>query len=564
MGNLLSCQNVSFAYRGSKQPALDKVDFSIDQGEFVGIAGATGAGKSTLVRCASGIVPKLFRGPFSGEVLIKGEPITKKRVAELAGTIGTVFQDFEAQLFSTNVRREFAFGMENLCIDRETMLRRIDQVAHLVGLSNFMNREPQSLSGGQKQRLALASVLCLSPDLLLCDEPTTDLDPIGKRDLLDILDTLVSSGNSVGLVEHDTERLISADRIIILRDGRIIASGKPAEVLSDSKFCIENGLFAPQMFALFSLLGLPEHPLSVEAAKEVLDSRGFIPKAIPEGAEMPEPGGSPLITAEDIHFSYLPNVPVLQGVSLEIKRGDFVCLLGQNGSGKTTMVKHFNAFLKSTSGRVFFEGTPVDEIGPAKMGRKIGFVFQNPDQMLFAANVFQEVAFGLRNYGIAEKDITRKISASLEAVGLDGKEEVDPFIMTKGERQKLAVACILACEPEVLVLDEPTTGLDAKEQIAMMDLLTTLNRAGHTIIIITHSVQVAAAYARRVILLESGKIIGDGTAREIFSKPDLLSRTNLIAPPCVRLGNMYGLSVLTVFELAESIKREVTDKGVIG
>lgn len=220
------------------------------------------------------------------------------------------------------------------------------------------------------------------------------------------------------------------------------------------------------------------------------------------------------------------------------------------------MVMHFNGLLKPTSGRVFFKGAPVDEIGPAKMGQKIGFVFQNPDQMLFAANVFEEVAFGLRNYGITERNIPRRVSTALESVGLAGKEEVDPFIMTKGERQKLAVACVLACEPEVLILDEPTTGLDAKEQIAMMELLSTLNRAGHTIIIITHSVQVAADYARRVVLLDSGKIIGDGTAREIFSRPDLLSRTSLIAPPCVRLGCMYGLSVLTISELAQSIERK--------
>lgn len=558
MGNLLSCKNVSFAYRDSKQLALDKVDFSIDEGEFVGIAGAAGAGKSTLVRCASGIVPKFLKGPFSGEVLIRGRPIRKKRVAELAGIIGTVFQDFEAQLFSTNVLRELAFGMENLCVDRETMLLRIDQVAQLVGLSDLTNREPQSLSGGQKQRLALASVLCLNPDLLLCDEPTTDLDPIGKNELLDILDRLAASGNSVGLVEHDTERLIRADRIVIMRDGRIVASGKPTDVLSDPKFCIDNGLFAPQMFALFSSLGLPEHPLSVEEAKEVLDREGFIPKESPVGTEMAEPGGFPLITAEDIHFSYTPNVPVLKGISIEIKQGEFVCILGQNGSGKTTMVKHFNAFLQPTSGHVLFDGNPVDEIGPARMGRQIGFVFQNPDHMLFAANVFEEVAFGLRNYRIAEKDIPHKVYAALEAVGLAGKESEDPFIMTKGERQKLAVACVLACEPEVLILDEPTTGLDAKEQIAMMELLTKLNRAGHTIIIITHSVHIAAAYARRVVLLDSGEIIGDGTAREIFSKPDLLSRTSLIAPPCVQLGCMYGLSVLTVSELAESIRRKVT------
>jgi energy-coupling factor transporter ATP-binding protein EcfA2 len=557
MGNLLSCKNVSFAYRGSKQLALDKVDFSIDEGEFVGIAGATGAGKSTLVRCASGIVPKFFKGPFSGEVLVKGKPIRKRRVAELAGTIGTVFQDFESQLFSTNVRRELAFGMENLCIERETMLSRIDQVAKLVGLSDFTNREPQSLSGGQKQRLALASILCLNPDLLLCDEPTTDLDPIGKKDLLDILEHLVASGNSVGLVEHDTERLIHADRIIIMHDGCIVASGKPTDILSDPRFCIHNGLFAPQMLALFSLLGLQEQPFSIEEAKEILDRKGFITKAGSTGVEMPEPGGAPLINIEDVHFSYTPNVPVLHGVSLEIRQGEFVCILGKNGSGKTTLVMHFNAFLQPTSGHVLFNGTPVNEIGPAKIGRRIGFVFQNPDQMLFAANVFEEVTFGLRNYGVAQKAIPQKVSTALEAVGLAGKEEVDPFIMTKGERQKLAVACVLACEPEVIMLDEPTTGLDAEEQVAMMELLTTLNRAGHTIVIITHSVQVAAAYAHRVVLLDSGKIIGEGTAREIFSRPDLLSRTGLIAPPCVRLGNMYGLSVLTVSEMAESIERKV-------
>lgn len=557
MRNLLSCRNVSFAYRGSERPALDEVDFSIDQGEFVGVAGATGAGKSTLIRCVSGIVPKFFKGRFSGEIFLKGKPIKGKRVAELAGTVGTVFQDFEAQLFSTNVRRELAFGMENLCIDRETMLRRIAEVVQVVGLSNLIEREPQSLSGGQKQRLALASVLCLNPDLLLCDEPTTDLDPIGKRELLDILDRLVDSGSSVGLVEHDTEKLTGADRVAIMAEGRVVASGRPTEVLSDAEFCIHNGLLPPQMFALLSSLGLPGHPLSVEEAKVILDREGFIPKANPRSAEMREPGGAPLITVEDLHFSYIPNVPVLQGVSLAIKEGDFVCLLGQNGSGKTTMVMHLSAFLQPTAGRVLFKGSPVEEIGPAKMGRKIGFVFQNPDQMLFAANVFEEVAFGLRNYGTAEREIPSKVETALERVGLAGKEEIDPFIMTKGERQKLAVACVLACEPEVLILDEPTTGLDAREQTAMMELLTRLNRAGHTIIIITHSVQVAAAYARRVVLLDSGRIIGDGTAREVFSRPDLLSRASLLAPPCVRLGHIYGLSVLTIPELAQSLERKV-------
>ncbi len=552
--NLLSLKNVSFAYGGSERLAINNVNFSIAQGEFVGIAGASGAGKSTLIRCASGITPQFFKGRFSGQVRVNARPITGKRVAELAGIIGTVFQDFEAQLFSTNVRRELAFGMENLCVNRKIMHQRINKIAQLIGLSGLMEREPQSLSGGQKQRLALASVLCLNPALLLCDEPTTDLDPVAKNMLLDILDDLAGSGNSVGLVTHDTERLIRADRIVLMRDGSIVANGKATEILSDPQFCIDNGLFAPQMFSLFSLLGLKDRPLSVDEAKEVLDREGFVAKASPSRTDITMPSGDPLITVEDVHFYYTPDSPVLNGVSLEIEQGDFVCLLGQNGSGKTTLIKTFNAFLHPVSGRVFFKGIPVEKIGPSKMGQKIGFVFQNPDQMLFAANVFEEVAFGLRNYGMPEKEIPQKVAAALKAVGLNGTEDIDPFIMVKGDRQKLAVACVLACEPEVLILDEPTTGLDANEQVDMMELLVNLNSLGHTIVIITHSVQIAASYARRIFILDSGKIIGEGTTREILGKSDLLSRANLIAPPCVRLGCMYGLSVLSVSELAEAFK----------
>ena len=555
MDGLLSLEQVSFLYRGSEKAALEEVDFHVDPGEFVGIAGPNGAGKSTLVRCASGIVPRFFKGRFSGQVRLKGQSISGRKVAELAGLVGTVFQDFESQLFSTSVRHELAFGMENLGLDRETMLERIDRVAGLVGLSDLMAREPQSLSGGQKQRLALAGVLCVEPELLLGDEPSTDLDPVGRKDLFEILERLRSEGHSVGLVEHDTERLISADRVVIMRSGRVDASGRPDQVLSDPDFCREHGLFAPQIFALFSRLGLPERPASIEEAKEVLDRAGFRPHHGPGAADRPEPGGAPLIAAEKIRFSYTKGAPVLHDLSLEIKPGDFVALLGANGSGKTTLVKQFNALLRPDSGLVLFKGTPVDEIGTAGMGRRLGFVFQNPDHMLFAADAFEEVAFGLRNFGLGEKEIGPRVAAALDTVGLPGKEGLDPFTMTKGERQKLAVACVLACEPEVLILDEPTTGLDAREQTAMMDLLNRLNQAGHTIIVITHSVDIAAAYARRVVLMESGRIIGDASARRIFARPDLLSRAGLIAPPCVRLGHEYGLSVLTVDELAAALAR---------
>lgn len=552
--HLLQLQNIQFAYRGNSHLVLNHLNLEIAPGEFVGIAGPTGSGKSTLVRCATGIVPKFFKGPFRGDVKFRGESIADKRVAELAGKIGVLFQDFESQLFSTNARIECAFGMENIGVDRQTMAQRIETVAKIVGVEHLLDREPQSLSGGQKQRLALASVLCLEPQVLLCDEPTTDLDPVGRQELFAALDRLFRNERAVVVVEHEMERFVYADRVVILDQGRIVAEGRPSQVLADPDVCLRHGALAPQMFALAARLGLDERPTSIQQAHALLRREGFLPTGAVRW-EAPGPGGTPLVEVEDVHFAYTAGDDVLQGVNLSIQRGDYVALLGQNGSGKTTLVKHLNALLLPHRGRVLFAQQPVAEIGVAKMGTKVGFVFQNPDHMLFNSSVFDEVAFSLRNMQLPEKVIEEKVEEALSAVGLSVPRQLDPFIMTKGERQKLAVACVLACDPEVLILDEPTTGLDATEQIAMMQLLTRLNHAGRTIIIVTHALDVVAAYARRVVLMSGGRIIADGTTRQIFHQPDLLARANLLAPPCVRLGDLLGIPALTVEELAGALRR---------
>ncbi|MEW6266735.1 MAG: energy-coupling factor transporter ATPase [Thermodesulfobacteriota bacterium] len=553
---LLSLEKVSFAYGGGPKPALDQVDFHIGPGEFVGLAGHLGAGKSTLIRAATGLAPKLLKGRFSGRVLVKGESIERRRVADLAGTIGTVFQDFENQIFSTNVRRELAFGLENLGLDRRIMLERIARTAELTGLSDLMDREPQSLSGGQKQRLALASVLCLQPDLLLGDEPTTDLDPLGRRQVGQVLDRLVKSGHGVGLVDQDVDRLLDADRLVVLESGRVAAQGPPAEVLADPSFCLDHGLFPPPLFDLFARLGLAERPRRAEAAKAVLDRHGFRLKPEQTLSLEPEPSGPVLIAADGVSFSYPDSPPALTRLALEIKAGEFLALLGANGSGKTTLVKLFNALLKPSSGRVLFQGRDTAGLSPAEMGRHVGFVFQNPDQMLFAATVRDEVSFGLKNFGLPAGEIETRAAEALATVRLSGRESEDPFTLTRGERQKLAVASVLAYRPEVLVLDEPTTGLDAAEQTAMMELLVRLNRSGHTIIIITHAVDLASAYARRLVLLESGRLAGDGPPARILARDDLLAQAGLVAPENFRLGLMYGRPALTPAELAGSLTRE--------
>lgn len=555
----LEYRDVSFAYRGQKKFALQRIDFSVSEGETVALLGRSGAGKSTFVRCASGLVPRFYGGAYAGEVLVEGDSIRGRRVAELADKVGTLFQDFESQLFSTNVRLECAFGMENLGIDRKTMVRRIDAVGKLVGISHLMDREPQSLSGGQKQRLAFASILCLDPSILLCDEPTTDLDPQGRSDLFRVLTRLRGENHAIVVVESDTERLLDFDRVVVLTDGCKAAEGPPSEVLGDVGLCRKNGLAVPQLFEVFAGLGLAQRPIHVRDAVTILKREGFAALSAPlhPAREDPQPpldrGVPAVITIDGLHFSYIPGVPVLRGISLELGEGEYLAILGSNGSGKTTLVKHMIGLLSAQSGRVLLRGEPVEKIERTVLGRKIGFVFQNPDHMLFAATAFEEIAFGLRNFGFSSDEISRKTKWALEVVGLAGLESVDPFTMTKGDRQKLAVACVLACDPELIILDEPTTGLGMEERLRMMELLDELHHAGRTIIIITHSMEIAAVHARRIVVLESGAVIADRSPRGVFGSPDLLNRAGLEMPACTELGRHFGVCTLTVAELVSGL-----------
>jgi energy-coupling factor transport system ATP-binding protein len=551
MTDLLRLSNLTFTYRGAEVPALEDLSIEIPRGQFVGLLGHTGAGKSTLIRCAAGIVPQFYKGKLTGEVAINGASLKGRTVAQLAGTVGTVFQDFESQLFSTNARLECAFPLENLGLDRDTMKARIEKASAMTGVTNLLDRDPQTLSGGQKQRLALASVLCMEPELLLCDEPTTDLDPVGKRDLHHALDEATQADRSVILSGHDAERMLDLDRLLVLNSGKLVAEGKPSELLADSEFCKSNRIDQPPLFALFAALGRPERPTTIDEAAALLAQTPINNDAISIPRELT--GVSPLIHVEDLGHAYTPDRNALNGVSLDIHSGEFVAILGSNGSGKTTLVKHFNGLLTPTSGSVTFRGEPVGKLGAATMGRQVGFVFQNPDHMLFAPNVHEEVAFGLRNFGVPEKELDTLIGSALETVGLSGSETRDPFVMTKGERQKLAVACVLACSPEVLILDEPTTGLDPVEQRAMMELLSSLNRAGHTVVIVTHSVGIAAAYARRIVLLAEGEILESGANFDLLSKDESLARSGLVAPTVVTLGKRLRIPALTVNNLVEAL-----------
>ncbi len=555
---MVRARGFSYRYRGRDEPALRDINLEVEEGEFVVIMGPSGAGKSTLCVSLNGLIPHFLRGRMEGEVLIRGRSTREGRVGEFAREVGLVFQDFEAQLFSTNVTLEVAFGPENFAVEREEMVRRVESVLGRVRLEGFENRQPATLSGGQKQRLAIASVLAIEPRILCLDEPTTDLDPVGKLGVFEIAGELKERDDvTLIVVEHETEETLDADRIVVLRDGEIIRDRPAREVLRDVELLESSGVMPLQVARFFAELGVPEEerPLTPEEGIEEFGRRGFSVdgerhRELVEADERREDGyGETLIEVEGLSHRYPNGVMALEGVDLEVRRGEFLAVLGQNGSGKTTLVKHFNGLLHPTEGSVRVEGEEVEKQGMLKLGQRVGYVFQNPDHQIFSDTVFDEVAFGPKLRDLGEDEVGERVREALEAVGLKGYEEEDPFGLTKGERQRVAVASVLAVRPEVLILDEPTTGLDYAEQRSMMDLVRRLNEAGSTIIAVTHTMWVVAEYAHRAAVVRDGRVVLSGTVREVFSREKELLDASLRPPHITSFGNSLGYPVLTAEEM---------------
>jgi energy-coupling factor transport system ATP-binding protein len=561
----VSIQNLTYTYRGRQKPALDGVNLEVAEGEFVVIMGHSGAGKSTLCTSLNGLIPHFLRGRMEGEVRVGGRSTREGRVGEFASEVGLVFQDFEAQLFSTNVALEVAFGPENFQVEREEMARRVESVLERVRLEGFEDRTPATLSGGQKQRLAIASVLVIEPRILCLDEPTTDLDPIGKLGIFRIAEELKNRDDvTLIVVEHETEETLDADRIIVLREGKIVADRPAREILQDVQLLEESSVMPLQVARFFHERGMEDAqlPLTPEDGKEEFERRGLRVsperhRELVEADQRREEGyGEPLIEVEGLSHRYPNGVVALEGVDLRLRRGEFLAVLGQNGSGKTTLVKHFNGLLKPTEGSVRVEGEETVELGIRRLGQRVGYVFQNPDHQIFSDTVADEVAFGPKIREMEEDEISERVEEALAAVGMEGRGEEDPFGLTKGERQRVAVASVLAVRPEVLILDEPTTGLDYAEQRSMMDLVRRLNEGGSTIIVVTHTMWVVAEYAHRAVVAREGRISLQGTVREVFAEEEELRDAALRPPHIVSFGNSMGYPVLSVEEMLK-----VTEEG---
>jgi len=542
---------VSFTYRGAQQAALRDVSLELRRGEFVVVMGATGAGKTTLAKCLNRTVPLFQPGDLSGQISIAGVPIDARSVSDLAGVVGLVSQDFEAQLFSTNVRNEVAFGMEQLGVPPVEMARRLDAALRLVGLQGFAGRDPITLSGGEKQRLAIAALLALEPALLILDEPTTDLDPAGKEEIFAVLAALRARGATVLLIEHETAATQHADRVVIMAAGRIVADAPPAAVLRDVERLAGLGVRPLDLDRIAAALGWPSRAPSIaDAAARI--AVPAVARRAPSSIETRAPAAA-LLRVEHVSFDYASGHRALDDVSLAIAPGELVALIGQNGSGKTTLAKCLNGLLRPSGGRVWLRDADIAAMPLQRVARDVGYVFQNPDQQIFAASVGEEVAFALVNFAVPEAERGARVAAALEAVGLQGREHVDPFLLGKGERQRLAVAAMLVLEPALLILDEPTTGLDFREQRRMLALLRQLNQRGLALVVITHSPWVVAEYAARGILMRAGRIVFDGPLRELFQREALLAECHFRLPDATQLGRALGVSALSVDELLAAI-----------
>lgn len=549
----ITVDKLNFTYSNTGIQALKGINLNIKKGESYLITGPSRAGKSTLCLILTGLIPEHIPGELKGKVFLFGEDITGRRVCDMNGKVGLVFQDYEAQIFSTRVDLEVAFGMENRGISTEMIKKRVPQILELVGLAGLEKRSPWTLSGGQKQRLAIAGILALEPEVMILDEPLTDLDPEGRDEVLGIIKSMKENGKTVLLVEQEIEKADEFCHAMVMKDGLVLLNGETAKVFYGLQEVKDAGVMPHPIVELFKKLKLNENPLNIDEAEKILRMRGI--KVNPARIRSMEHKDSKeaIIEFRNVTHVYPGGVEALCGIDLKISRGDFLAIVGKNGSGKTTLVKTINRLVEPTDGDVILMGDRVKGLRRSDIGKRVGYVFQNPDHQIFAESVFEEVCFAPRNFGFSEEVVKQRALEAIRTVGLEGYENSDPFMLTRGEREKVAVASILSATPEIIVLDEPTTGLDWREIKGTMEMLKRLNEAGKTIIIITHNMRVVAEYVKTVLAMRNGRVEYYGSVRNFFSDSGLLSRLSVKPPLITQLSWRFGFTALYLDEFLECL-----------
>ena len=546
---IISFKNFSFQYRAQKKPTLQDINLDIYPGERVLIAGPSGSGKSTLAACINGLNPFSNPGECTGTLMVDGVDAPHSSIFDLAGHVGTVLQDPDGQFIGLTVGEDIAFSLENNCTPQPEMKAIVQHAAELVGIENHLGFAPHELSGGQKQRVSLAGVMVDDVKILLFDEPLANLDPATGKQAIELIDTIQQkTDTTVLIIEHRLEDVLwrNVDRIVLVNEGRILADMRPDDLLSGSLLA-ENGIREPLYLTAMRYAGIavtPEkHPAHIDSV--VLDKADtarlhswFQAEPLPA----PKPAPEPLLEVRDLCFGYNKGQHTLQNVSFSIGKGEMVSVVGRNGAGKSTLSKLICGFETQDSGEIYLNGKDLKDENIRRRAKHIGYVMQNPNQMISKTMIYDEVAMALQGSGLTEEQIQEKVEDTLKVCGLYPFRKWPVSALSFGQKKRVTIASVLVQDPELILLDEPTAGQDFRHYTDIMEFLQGLNTRGVTVVMITHDMHLMLEYTPRALVFCDGQLIADRSASAVLCDPELIERAALKETSLYTLANRCGIA----------------------
>lgn len=542
---IIEWKDFSFQYEKQQEPTLQGVDLTIYKGEKVLIVGPSGSGKSTLGQCLNGIIPNIYKGQTSGEFLIKGQVAFDMSIYDKSHLVSTVLQDTDGQFIGLSVAEDLAFALENDVTVLEEMKNRVHKWAEKLDLLPLLAQRPQDLSGGQKQRVSLAGVLIDESPILLFDEPLANLDPKSGQDIIELIDQIhKEEGTTTLIIEHRLEDVLHrpVDRIVLINDGRILFNGSPDQLLA-TDLLTQNGIREPLYLTTLRQLGVD---LNKEEQLADLDNLSISKDQVQLQTELVKetPELQSLFRLEDVSFSY-DDRPILKSLHLDIKKGEKIAIVGKNGAGKSTLAKSLSSFIQ-TEGRYLWEEQDIKGDSVAERAERVGYVLQNPNQMISTNMIFDEVALGLRLRGVDEKEIETRVYETLKICGLYEFRNWPISALSFGQKKRVTIASILVLGAEIILLDEPTAGQDQKNYTEIMEFLEELHQEGHTIVMITHDMQLMLDYSDRALVMVDGELIADTDPASLLSNPELLVKANLKETSIFKLAKKLDVDPLAL------------------
>ena len=536
MDKYISFNQFTFQYDAQAEATLKDISFDIVKGEKVLILGPSGSGKSTLAQCLNGIIPNIHKGQAKGQVRIDGQDIFKQSIYDKSQLVSTVLQDPDGQFIGLTVAEDLAFALENDCANQSEMKDKVALWAERLDLTSLLNHRPQDLSGGQKQRVSLAGVLIDESPILLFDEPLANLDPKSGQETIDLIDKIhKEEGATTIIIEHRLEDVLyrPVDRILLVNDGTLLFNGSPDELLS-STLLLENGIREPLYVTVLRQLGFDTRSAQNLSQLDALDLSDLV---LPDRVlkDKRDSSSDSILKVERLSVSYGDNPAIIEDMSFSLKKGERLAIVGKNGAGKSTLAKALCGFVPS-QGKLTYKGQDISQDSITERSERIGFVLQNPNQMISQTMIFDEVALGLRLRGIEETEVEERVHEVLKTCGLYSFRKWPISALSFGQKKRVTIASILVLKPEIIILDEPTAGQDYKTYTDIMNFLDSLQKQGHTIVMITHDMQLMLEYSDRCLVVVEGKIIADDNPVTILNQKELLESANLKQTSLYTLG----------------------------